>query len=83
MEGTTVEAAGMSNGMCVASMVLGIIGLLSFCIVLPSLCALIFGIIGVNQVNKSGGQRGGKGMAISGIVMGILGMVMFIYMRTR
>ena len=31
MEGTTLEAAGTSNGFCVASLVLGIIGLPAGC----------------------------------------------------
>src|SRR5215212_1169361 len=33
MEGTTLEASGTSNGFCVASLVLGIIGIPGFCIV--------------------------------------------------
>src|ERR1700710_2199083 len=35
MEGTTLEAAGTSNGFCVASLVLGIIGLPAFCAMIP------------------------------------------------
>src|SRR5690348_3115244 len=67
MEGTTLEASGTSNGFCVASMVLGIIGLVGFCAFAPPLLAIIFGIIGYNQVSKSGVEGGGKGMAIAGI----------------
>jgi hypothetical protein len=83
MEGTTVEAAGSSNGFCVASLVLGIIGLPASCMMLPSLCAVVFGIIGFNQVNNSGGQRAGKGMAIAGIIMGLLGLFFSIMWYTR
>ena len=36
MEGTTLEAAGTSNGFCVASLVLGIIGIPAFCAVHPA-----------------------------------------------
>src|SRR5215213_11885542 len=70
MEGTTLEAAGTSNGFAVASLVLGIIGLPASCIpfIVPGL-ALVFGIIGFNQINKSNAERGGKGMAIAGIVL--------------
>src|SRR5204862_5271042 len=52
MEGTTLEAAGSSNGFAVASLVLGIIGLPASCIpfLVPGL-ALTFGIIGYNQVS--------------------------------
>jgi DNA-directed RNA polymerase subunit RPC12/RpoP len=73
MEGTTLEAAGTSNGFCVASLVLGIIGIPAFCAVLPPVLAIVFGIIGYNQVTKSGAEGGGKGMAIAGIVCGVIG----------
>ena len=73
MEGTTLEAAGTSNGFCVASLVLGIIGLPAACVVLPSVLAIIFGVIGLNQVGKGGEAGGGKGMAIAGIICGIIG----------
>jgi DNA-directed RNA polymerase subunit RPC12/RpoP len=82
MEGTTVEAAGTSNGFCVASMVLGIIGLLTFCVVVPSLLAVVFGLIGINQVNQNESQRSGKGMGFAGIILGIIGMAIFVrYMK--
>src|SRR5215218_2780657 len=54
MEGTTLEAAGTSNGYCVASLVLGIIGLPAACAVIPPVLAVIFGVIGYNQGSKSG-----------------------------
>src|SRR6478752_1602391 len=68
MEGTTLEAAGASNGFCVASLVLGIIGLPAFCTFVTPLLAIIFGIVGYNQVNKTGTEGGGKGMAIAGMI---------------
>src|SRR5437764_10692208 len=74
MEGTTLEASGTSNGFCVASLVLGIIGIPAFCAVVPGILAIIFGVIGYNQVTKSGGEGGGKGMAIAGIICGVIGM---------
>ena len=40
---------------------------------IPPLLAIIFGIIGYNQVARSGAEGGGKGMAIAGIIMGVLG----------
>ncbi len=73
MEGTTLEAAGTSNGFCVASLVLGIIGLPAAVCVLPPVLAVIFGIIGLNQLNKAGVEGGGKGMAIAGIIFGVIG----------
>lgn len=73
MEGTTLEASGASNGFCVASLVLGIIGIPAFCTVITPLLAIIFGIIGYNQASKADVQSGGKGMAIAGIICGIIG----------
>ncbi len=73
MEGTTLEATGTSNGFCVASLVLGIIGIPAFCTVITPLLALIFGVIGLIQVSQSGAGGGGRGMAIAGIILGIIG----------
>jgi hypothetical protein len=78
MEGTTVEAAGASNGFCVASLVLGIIGIPAACtLILPAL-AVIFGIIGYIQVSRNEGEGGGKGMAIAGIICGAIGSVIAV-----
>ena len=83
MEGTTLEAAGSSNGFCVASLVLGIIGLPAACTFITPLLAVIFGIIGFNQVSKSGGEGGGKGMAIAGMICGGIGCVLAIWFYSR
>ena len=75
MEGTTLEAAGGSNGFAVASLVLGIIGIPSACAIVPPILALVFGVIALAQANKTGpaGGTGGRGMAIAGIVLGVIG----------
>ena len=84
MEGTTLEAAGTSNGFCVASLVLGIIGLPAACVMIPSILAIIFGIIGYNQVTKTTGEGGGgKGMAIAGILCGCIGAFIGLMMLLR
>jgi DNA-directed RNA polymerase subunit RPC12/RpoP len=73
MEGTTVEAAGASNGFCVASLVLGIIAIpAALTLILPVL-ALVFGVIGYTQVNRNEGDGGGKGLAIAGMICGGVG----------
>jgi predicted Zn finger-like uncharacterized protein len=78
MEGTTVEAAGSSNAFCVASLVLGIISLVAFCFPVPAALAIIFGVVGYNQVTKNNGEGGGKGMAIAGMICGGASVVFFI-----
>jgi ribosomal protein L40E len=73
MEGTTLEAAGANSGFCVAALVLGIIGIPTFFFVIPALLAIIFGIIGLKQIGKpEAATRGGRGMAIAGIVCGTI-----------
>ena len=57
---------------------LGIIGLIPCTFGIPAVLALIFGIIGYNQVTKSGGEGGGKGMAIAGIVLGVIGGIIVL-----
>src|SRR4029078_2453893 len=66
MEGTTLEAAGTSNGFCVAALVLGIIGIPAGCVAIFSILAIVRGIVGLNQLGNSS-ERSGKGMAIAGI----------------
>jgi DNA-directed RNA polymerase subunit RPC12/RpoP len=83
MEGTTLEATGTSNGFCVASLVLGIISLPAFCTVIPNVLAIIFGIVGYNQVTKSGVEGGGKGMAIAGIICGSVSSVFALFYIVR
>jgi predicted RNA-binding Zn-ribbon protein involved in translation (DUF1610 family) len=67
-------------GSSVASLVLGIVGLLTFCfwfITLPcSLLAVGLGIVGI-RASRSGQYRG-EGMAIAGLVLGALGLLFCI-----
>ncbi len=74
MEGTTIDASGAANGFCVASLVLGIIGL-PICVFVPSLLAVIFGIIGLAQISNSQGNTSGRGMGIAGLVLGGIGLL--------
>jgi DNA-directed RNA polymerase subunit RPC12/RpoP len=73
MEGTTLEAAGTSNGFCVASLVLGIVGIPAGCLIVPPILAVVFGSVGFVQSKKNGAT--GAGMAISGIVCGAIGCI--------
>ena len=63
------------NGIAVAAMVLGIVSLALFFIPIVGLiCGLIgfiLGFSGLSKANRLGGK--GKGMAIAGIVTGIIG----------
>ena len=65
-----------TSGLAITSMVLGI---LVFCTGgLTSLPAIITGHIAQSRIKRSQGEQGGKGMAIAGLVMGYLGILVFI-----
>ena len=58
-----------TNGMAIASLVLGILwgyGVLS-------VLAIIFGAVGLKQTAERG--QGGRGLAIAGLVLGIVGVI--------
>lgn len=59
-----------TNGLAIASMVLGIVWLYGIGAVL----ALIFGYQARKQIDGSGGRETGRGMAIAGIVLGWVGV---------
>lgn len=69
-------AAPRTDGMAVAAMVCGIVGFV-FCGV-PSIVGLILGFVAKGRIDRSNGQLTGKGMAITGIVLGfvMLGLVL-------
>lgn len=64
------EQENRKKGLCIASMVLGIITLVLFCVWYISIpcgiLAIIFGALGVKTIDK--------GMAIAGIVTGAIGL---------
>lgn len=63
-----------TNGMATASLVLGIIGMVMCTFVIPSVLAVVFGIIGVRTASQLGGT--GKGKAIWGLSLGAV--VLFV-----
>ncbi|MDE0825769.1 MAG: GYF domain-containing protein [Akkermansiaceae bacterium] len=64
-----------TNGMAIASMVCGIIGIM-LCYVhgLCALPAVICGHVAMKQINNSPTPMGGKGMAVAGLVTGYIGL---------
>lgn len=57
-----------TSGYAVAALVLGIAGALLFCTVIPSLLAIVFGHLALEQTGATG--RPGRGQAITGLVLG-------------
>ena len=66
-----------TNGMSVAALISGILGLTIF-FGIGSVAALIFGYVARGQIKRSQGQESGNGMAIAGIVMGWIGVVVSV-----
>src|SRR5689334_551082 len=66
-----------TNGFAVASLVVGILGLMGC---FAWIVALVFGYIGKSQIDASHGLQKGRGMAIAGIVLGyVWGAVSIAY----
>jgi hypothetical protein len=59
-----------TNGLAIASMVLGIVWIYW----IGSILAVIFGHIALSQINASRGWQSGRGMAIAGLVLGYVGL---------
>lgn len=71
---TQYQAPPQTNGLAVASMVLGILWLFW----LGSLLAIIFGHLALRQIDSTQGTQGGRGLAIAGLVLGYVGAGTFI-----
>lgn len=70
----SAPAPTKTNGLAVASLVLGITWLYW----LGSILALVFGYIAKGQIDRSGRQEGGRGLAVAGIVLGWVGIAILI-----
>jgi hypothetical protein len=70
-------AAPRTNGMAVASLVCGLAGVLLswFTFGIPSILAAVFGGVGLKQLRESETEASGKGMAIAGLVLGVLVLI--------
>lgn len=69
-----VQAGAKKNGMGVASLVLGILAVLSGFLVVGGLLgilAIVFGVVGRGRAKR--GEADNGGLAIAGIVLGIIG----------
>jgi hypothetical protein len=71
-------SAEKTSGMAITSLVLGIISLIINPVFILSILAIIFGIVGIGQINKSGGTIKGKGFAVAGIIIGGLAVILMI-----
>ena len=70
-------AAPRTDGLAIASLVVGILSLLC-CGILLGPAAAIMGFIARNRIMQSGGAVGGGGMAMAGLILGIVGFVLWV-----
>ncbi|MBB3676201.1 DUF4190 domain-containing protein [Modestobacter versicolor] len=71
---STVTRTRGTNGLAIAGLVCGLVGLLFLPVILGPL-AVIFGAVALNKAKQGAGLRG---MAISAIVLGIVDIAIFV-----
>ena len=69
-------ASSQDNGMGTAAMVLGLLGLVCVLPLVGSILGIVFGIIGLRRVDQ--GLANNRGMAQAGLVMGWIGVALFL-----
>jgi len=68
-----------ANGLAVASLVCGILGVVfPFIPLIPSILAIIFAGRGKRQIDSSGGLQTGRGLAVAGQVLGWVGIALVL-----
>lgn len=70
-----------TSGKAIASLVTGLVGLLTICcglLVISSIVGLVLGILARRDIARSNGQLKGDGMALTGIITGAIGIVLII-----
>lgn len=70
----TPDLQAGANGMAIASLVLGIIAMVTWCVwcigFVPAVLAIVFGHLARGQIRQGRGQ--GDGMALAGLIMGYI-----------
>ena len=70
-------AQAPTSGMAIASLVASILGL-TFIPVLGGIAGVILGYVARNQIRESGGAVGGEGLAKAGLIIGWVGIGLFV-----
>lgn len=74
-----VAVAPPNAGGAVAAMVLGIVSMFICCFGwITGVIAIALAATAMKKINDSGGQYGGRGMAITGLVLGIISVVCYL-----
>ena len=81
MPGAMAYAGPRKDGLAIASMICGIVGVACFFICLGVIlgpAAAIMGFVSRQRIASSGGMLGGGGMAMAGLILGIVGFVVSV-----
>lgn len=71
------EGPESAAGMAIASLVFGLLGI-TILPLLGSVLAIIFGHIALGQIQRSNGRKSGRGLAVSGLILGYLFLICFV-----
>jgi len=74
-----IQKAKKTAGMATASLICGIAGIFINLLGIPSLLAIIFGIISLVKISRNPNLKG-KGFAIAGIILGVVGIILMIFL---
>jgi hypothetical protein len=77
MQNAPVSAGpqGQNKTLAIVSLISGILGLPCCSLLIPSLLAIVLGVVARGKASKDPGNYGGSGLAIAGIITGILGLL--------
>jgi hypothetical protein len=71
-----------TDGLAIGAMITGIAAIVLSCLygigLLASPVALVLGKVSMNRIKRSQGQLGGRGFAVAGFVLGIIGTVLLV-----
>jgi len=68
--------APKKSGLAVAALISGAVGVITCCTAIPSVLGIVFGVIALPAIARR--ESSGRGMAVTGILLGIVGLVLGI-----
>jgi uncharacterized membrane protein len=74
-------APSQTSGKAIASLVTGLVGLITLCcglFVVSSIVAVVLGVVARREIRASNGSLRGDGMALTGIISGAVGIVAIV-----
>jgi uncharacterized membrane protein len=79
--GYGAPAPSRTSGKAIASLVTGLVGLITFCcgfFVISSIAGVVLGVLARRDIRASNGALRGDGMALTGIISGAVGILAMV-----